>query len=321
MGLIQVVRTAAAGAAGASYDETIALAAGSLLTGSESIPQDLEDYDPLRLPAAALKKGTDFQSFASAAELIASGFFSYGQSKDPNVDLDDQISLEVDDPVWGQFVRYTHVPGSAAIPQLFRGTFSAADQIGIRTVFRLSQSPAYTTAGSGGSGGNSQKWQHIHMPGGGETARTRIDLEGSFPFTFGFSYPGRTFTETLITPQPGGTTAISAIHALTTIRDSGEWWESMDYHEKTGTYTGRHRAFFRQLTSAGAFSPGGQYFSGRTYVSNPASTYEFPQAHEAIYLVNRNRTADVAMYIDVARCEIVNLGLEPDAHGVADIGT
>lgn len=281
------------------------------------------DYDPQRAAlGGALIAGTNFSE--SAVETDYSQW-SHGSSGTGCTTVYDYLEL-ISDPLWGRVFKVHHFNGVACSPQfdVADGAFTAKDKVWLRYVYRNSTNwdAQNTTNGTG----HAYKSGHIYFEGGGVTTRSHTGFENTTSLTCGWGPPpGSTaFTETLIS-QPAGTTFWGAggIRAgMAAVMQDGEYYEFIHCAQKVSQYVGKQRFWHRQLTSGDGtvINPGGWYFIGWDYVSNPANTHTFPRAVQAKIGVNRNGGPGEDMYLERGPMEVVDGDQLSDPYGIDSHG-
>lgn len=255
--------------------------------------------------------GEDWTSYANDAALMAAGLFGWGTSGSAGP-IDNFVDL-VADGTFGKVVRITQPLDSTQgySPQMHYVLAAPLNKAWFR--FRIRFAPGWTTVGSGGiSQSNAYKVAHMYMPGGGATGRTKIEIENTANFDFGFSFPNRSYTETLLA---GNTWGPAGSSPMTTEESDNQWYEFILYHQKTGVLTGEVRAWRRRLTTNGAIVNNPFVFVGWTYVGS-AATDTFPKISSIALGINKNRSNDQTQYLYWGPWEIVDGSQYPDPWGV-----
>lgn len=250
--------------------------------------------------------------YANDAQLIGRGLFSWGSSGRAGP-IADFVGL-VPDRTFRQVVRITQPQDASQgySPQMRATLPHPVDKAWLR--FRIRFSPGWTTRGaSGASRSNAYKVAHMYMPGGGSSGRTKIEIENTANFDFGFGFPGRHYTETLL---PGNTWGRGGASPMTTETSDGEWYEFILYHEKTGVTTGCVRAWRRRLTNAGVIVNNPFVFIGWNYVG-ATSADTFPPISSIKLGINKNRSNDRTQYLYWGPWELVDGDVVRDPWGVA----
>ena len=253
-------------------------------------------------------EGEAWSTYANDAALMAQSLFGWGASGVPGP-IDNYVDL-VSDGTFGKAARILQQAGTAGSPQMHQ-PFTALDKAWVR--WHIRYSPGWTAVGATGpSLGNAWKQMHLYMPGGGATGRTRLDVENSTQFGCGFSFPGRSYTETPLPGHQGGGAGCGTALVAGGVGDEfndGAWYEWIAYHEKTGATTGRIRYWHRQLAQS-TFR-----FSGWSYTGATGADL-FPQVHELALGVNKNRDTPADQYVYWGPFEVVDGSQYPDPWGV-----
>lgn len=279
------------------------------------------DYNPNRL-GSALIAGNNWSSSTVETDY---DHWSHGSSGSGCTTVFDYLSL-IQVALWIRVFQVHHFNGTACSPQydLNDGAFTARDKVWFRHLARLSSN--WTAENTTNGTGAAYKFAHLYFEGGGATTRSKMEFENTTSLSCGWGPPpGSTaFTETLIS-QPAGTTTWGAggvWSGATTAMHNDEYWEFIHCAQKISQYVGKQRFWRRQLTtgSGTVINPGGWFFIGWDYVSNPANTHTFPRCIQAKMGVNRNGGPDEDMYILRPATEVVDGDVLSDPYGIDSHG-